>query len=408
VTRVNKEAGETYHYYPQFLPGGKQFLYLVRHGEAEETGIYIGSLDGKPGTPATRIVRTEFKAAYDAGSGRLLYLQGAGVLMAQRLELDPPRLTGDPATVAEGVRNAFSDAYAEFSVSRNGTLFYGQGSGGEKVRFGWRDRAGKLLEAIGQPVEATFAFSLSPDGSRVAYTAGSGLGQTDVWALELAGGLSRRVTFSRAAWPRWSPDGKQLYYVNPIGIHRKAADGSGKEEELMKGVITDFVNSVSPDGKVLLYGTDDIVTLPLTGEAKPEAYLQTKYFETHATFSPDGRWVAYDSDVSGRFEIYVQGFPERRGEWPISAEGGRAPEWRADGKELYWAGLDGTLMAASVELLAASVRPGRTEALFRLPDEHVFFQPGRDGRRFLVYEPEGAPQYQPMVVQLNWAARLGR
>ncbi len=391
VTRVNKEAGETYHYYPQFLPGGKQFLYLVRHGEAEKMGIYLGSLDGKPGTPAPRIVQTQFKAAYDAGSGRLLYLEGAGVLMAQGLELDPPRLTGDPATVAEGVRNVFSDAYAEFSVSRNGTLFYGQGSGGEKVRFGWRDRAGKLLETIGQPVEAILRFSLSPDGSRVAYTAGSGLDQTDVWVLELTRGLSRRVTLSQAAWPRWSPDGKQLYYVNPVGIHRKAADGSGEEVLLMKGSRTDFVQSVSPDGKVLLYGIDDIRTLPLTGEDKPEAYLQTKSFESNATFSPDGRWVAYDSDKSGRSEIWVQGFPERWGEWPISTAGGRAPQWRADGKELYWAGPDGTLMAARVELQAAGVRPGQTEALFRLPDEHLFFQPGRDGRRFLVYEPEGAP-----------------
>ncbi len=240
VTQVNKEAGEMYHYYPQFLPGGKQFLYLVRHGEAEKMGIYIGSLDGKPGTPATRIVQTEFKAEYDAGSGRLLYVQGAGMLMAQRLELDPPRLTGDPATVAEGVRNAFSNGYAEFSVSRNGTLFYGQGSAGEKVRFGWRDRAGKLLETIGQPVEARFAFSLSPDGSRVAYTAGPGLGQSDIWVLELAGGRSTRVTFSQAAGPRWSPDGKQLYYSNPSGIHRKAADGSGEEELLMKGGLNRF------------------------------------------------------------------------------------------------------------------------------------------------------------------------
>ena len=227
-------------------------------------------------------MQTEFKAAYDAGSGRLLYVQGAGTLMAQRLELDPPRLTGDPATVAEGVRIAFSNGYAEFSVSRNGTLFYGQGSAGEKVRFGWRDRAGKLLETIGQPVEARFAFSLSPDGSRVAYIAGPGLGQTDIWVLELAGGRSTRVTFSEAAWPRWSPDGKQLYYSNPSGIHRKAADGSGEEELLMKGSRGDFVNSVSPDGKVLLYGNGDIMTLPLTGEGKPEAYLQTKNFERNA------------------------------------------------------------------------------------------------------------------------------
>ena len=178
----------------------------------------------------------------------------------------------------------------------------------------------------------------------------------------------------------------------------------------MKGSRRDFVQSVSPAGKVLLYGIGDIMMLPLTGECKPEAYLQTKYSE-NGTFSPDGRWVAYNSDESGRSEIYVQGYPERRGKWPVSAEGGRTPAWRADGKELYWLRLgDNTLMAASVELQAAGVRIGRTEALFRLPTEAPFtsFQPGRDGRRFLVYEPEGAPQGRPMVVVENWATRLGR
>jgi hypothetical protein len=170
------------------------------------------------------------------------------------------------------------------------------------------------------------------------------------------------------------------------------------------------VQSVSPDGKFLLYGNADIMTLPLTGEGKPEAYLQTKYLEYGATFSPDGRWVAYESDESGRNEIYVQGFPERRGKWLVSAEGGRTPEWRADGKELYWVGPDRTLMAASVELQAARMRPGQPEALFRLPavDLYATFQPGRDGRRFLVQEPESAPKDRPMVVVENWGARLGR
>ena len=284
VTQVNKEAGEMFHYYPQFLPGGKQFLYLARHREAEKMGIYIGSLDGKPGAPVTRILQTQFKAEYDADSGRLLYMQGAGVLMAQRLELDPPRLTGDPAMVAEGVRIGFSNGYAEFSVSRNGTLFYGQGSGGERVRFGWRDRAGKLLETIGQPVAARFGVDLSPDGSRAAYHAGPGIGQSDIWVLDLAGGRSTQVTFSNALGPRWSPDGKHLYYNSPAGIHRKAADGSGEEELLMKGRLGDFVLSVSPNGKFLLYGNGDIMTLPLTGEGKPEAYVQTKYAEFRRSF----------------------------------------------------------------------------------------------------------------------------
>ena len=194
----------------------------IRHGEAEKMGIYIGSLDGKPGTPATRIVQTQFKAEYDAGSGRLLYVQGAGMLMAQRLELDPPRLTGDPATVAEGVRNTSSNGYAEFSVSRNGTLFYGQGSAGEKVRFGWRDRAGKLLETIGQPVEARFSFSLSPDGSRVAYYAGPGLGQTDIWVLELAGGRSTHEL------PSATPYGRDGRPTGSNSITPTQAESTGK------------------------------------------------------------------------------------------------------------------------------------------------------------------------------------
>ena len=330
--------------------------------------------------------------------------------MARKLELDPPGLTGDPATVAEGVGVAANNGYADFSISSNGTLFYGRESGGGKVRFGWRDRAGKRLEAIGQPVEewVGLGFSLSPDGSRVAYTAGGG-GQGDVWVLELARGLSTRITFSSAGSSRWSPDGKHLYYSNPKGIHRKAADGSGEEELVMKGNLTDFVGSVSPDGKYLLYGgVGDILTLPLSGEKKPEPYLQTKYTESGAAYSPDGRWVAYHSDESGRMEIYVQGFPERRGKWLISAEGGYNPTWRADGKEMYWMGPDRMLMAASVELQAAGVRPGRAEALFRLPGQGFSFQPGRDGRRFLVWEPEGEQQERPMVVVQKWVERLGK
>ncbi len=168
------------------------------------------------------------------------------------------------------------------------------------------------------------------------------------------------------------------------------------------------VNSVSPDGKHLLLGNGDIMKLPLTGDRKPEAYLQGKKGEFGAVFSPDGRWVAYDSDESGRREIYLQGFPEHRGKWLVSAEGGTFPQWRADGKELYWVGLNGMLMAASVELQTAGVRPGRPEPLFRITPggQFPFFQSARDGRRFLVFEAVGVPHDRPMVVVQNWASRL--
>ena len=176
---------------------------------------------------------------------------------------------------------------------------------------------------------------------------------------------------------------------------------------LTKGTSGIVVQGVSPDGKYLLFGLADILALPLAGERKPEPYLQTKYVENGATFSPDGRWVAYRSDESGRQEIYIQGFPERRGKWPVSSAGGLNPQWRADGKELYWRDLENTLMAATVELQAAGVNVGRAEPLFRL--QSLGFQPSRDGRRFLVLEPEGGQQPdRPMVVIQNWAAGLDR
>ena len=403
VTTVNKQAGELFHYYPQYLPGGKQYLYLVRYAEEEKNAIYVGSSDGKA---AVKVVESGYRAVYDASTKRLLYMQGTGVLMARKLEVDPPRLSGEAVTVAEGVRLSNFNRYSEFSVSGNGTLYYGRGNGSGKVQFGWRDRAGKQIEVVGQPVEADIYYSLSPDGSRVAYGASSNGGQNEVWVMEMARGLSTRLTFNGGRSPQWSPDGKQLYYWNGKGIHRKAADGSGGEEFLSKTGTNEWPTSVSPDGKVLLYGVADIRKLGLDGERKSEAYLETKYSEGFAVFSPDGRWVAYRSDESGRQEIYVEGYPERRGKWLVSSEGGSNPQWRGDGKELYWSKADGMLMAASIVLQAAGVQVGRAEALFRSTGQFGYFENAKDGKRFLVAEPEVSQQEFPMVVVENWAARL--
>ena len=175
----------------------------------------------------------------------------------------------------------------------------------------------------------------------------------------------------------------------------------------MKAGGLQYPTSVSPDGKVLLYGVTDIKKLTLIGERKSEAYLETKYEEGYATFSPDGRWVAYRSDESGRPEINVEGYPERRGKWLVSAEGVN-PQWRGDGKELYFRKLDGTIMASSMVLQAAGVQVGRAETLFRITGGNTYFRPALDGKRFLVLEPAVAEQELPMVVVENWAARLGK
>jgi len=250
--------------------------------------------------------------------------------------------------------------------------------------------------------------------------------------MPLGSGISTRITFNGGRFPRWSPDGKYLYYTSAGDIQRKTADGSGEEELAWKGVadfvssispdgkmtkktvllyyrLADFVSSISPDGKHLLFGLTDILVLPLEGEKKPAPYVQTKFSETDGAFSPDGRWVAYNSDESGRMEIYIQGFPERRGKLQVSAEGGQLPRWRGDGKELFWLGLDGlTVMAAPMELQAAGVKAGRPERLFRTGTPGSV-EPSRDGRRFLVLTPEGGEQVAlPMVLVLNWAAGSGK
>ena len=142
------------------------------------------------------------------------------------------------------------------------------------------------------------------------------------------------------------------------------------------------------------------------GSGSREAYLETKYSEGSAVFSPDGRWVAYYSNESGRSEIYVEGYPERRGKWMVSAEGGVLPHWRGDGKELYWSKPDGTLMAASMVLQAGGVQVGRAEVLFRAIGQNGPFSSAKDGKRFLTAEQDGGEQELPMVVIEHYAARL--
>ena len=325
--------------------------------------------------------------------------------MARKLELNPPRLSGDPVMVAQGLTGSPANGYAEFSISGNGTLFHGRGSLGAKRRFAWWDRTGKLLETIGQPFEGSNPlFHLSADGSRVSYNAGT---PGDIWVMPVASGMATRVSFSGGRYPRWSPDGKQIYYANGTGIYRRAADGSGGEELLAKEFRDNILTSVSPDGKHLLFGFADILRLPLEQGQKPEPYLQTKFSEGYGAFSPDGRWVAYNSEESGRNEIYIQGYPERRGKLQISAEGGTLPQWRADGKELYWYANDfRSVMAAPIELQAEAVKSGRPELLFRMPLSGFAT---RDGKRFLVKEPEGGEQQAlPMAVVTNWAAGLAK
>jgi hypothetical protein len=183
---------------------------------------------------------------------------------------------------------------------------------------------------------------------------------------------------------------------------------SGEEE--VEGGLLSYPRSISPDGSTLLWGLFDILAVRLGGKEKPQPWLQTPFTEDLPAFSPDGRWVVYRSDESGRNEIYVQGYPERRGKFRVSRGGGDSPHWRADGRELYWTAPDGMLMAAPVTAGPAGFEAGTPNPLFRVPTgtRSPWFEPDRDGKRFLVAERVGGPEREfPIVVVQNWPALAG-
>jgi Tol biopolymer transport system component/tRNA A-37 threonylcarbamoyl transferase component Bud32 len=404
VTTLKPEAGERSHYYPQFLPGGRRFLYLLR-GSPEKEGVYVAWLDGR--TPAVRVLETFLQARYDPLTSSLLYVEN-GTLTARRLELDPPRLTGDPRRVADGLAGSPANGYTDFSVSTHGILSYRPGAASEKMQFAWVDRGGRKVETLGELFEvgAPF-FGLSPDGTRVAYSRADGR-QADLWLLDMRRGASTRLTFQSGSNPVWTPDGKRIYYLCRRGLCHRAADGSGDEEVASTDTFPPF--GISPDGSTLLLGGGNILTLRLGAGEKPKPWLQTTFNEFSPAPSPDGLWMAYTSDESGRQEVYVQGYPDLRGKWQASQTGGFYPHWRSDGRELYWIGPDNMLTAAPVATGLTGIETGKPTPLFRVAAATGFswFEPDRDGKRFLTLQPTGGPEREaPMVVVQNWPALAG-
>jgi Tol biopolymer transport system component len=281
----------------------------------------------------------------------------------------------------------------------------------------WFDRSGKPLGTLG---DAGFFWSVefSPDRKRVAVCLGRE--NDDVWIYDVQRGLRTRFTFSPAAERTsvWSPDGRDIIFDSnakgQFDLYRKAADGTGKEELLFADAANKIPESWSPDGRFLLFfrvdrtTLQDIWVLPITPGApsKPYAWLATPFREAHAKFSPDGHWVAYESNESGRFEIYVAPFPGPGSEHRISSGGGNYPRWRADGKEIFYMA-NGTLIAAEVAIHKASVDVGAVRSLgipVTAPDYR--YDVSADGQRFLVAKPREQKSSESLTLVYNWTALL--
>ena len=396
------------HSFPYFLPDGRHFLYYVRSPDPQRDGIYVKALDSEE----TRLVlRASSSVAYVA-PGFLLYARD-GVLLAQRFDADALETRGDAVPVANRVDYFAETGVAAFAASETGVLIYRGSTGFATSRLRWLDRAGREISQVGEP--RTYRNPrISPDGSRVAVELVDPTGNRDIWLLDMARGVPVKFTFDRGrdSAPVWSPDGKYIAWQGAAALYMKPASGGGREEVLHR---EPWIPDDWPDNRGLLVHPSaprQIWLLPLDGEkGEPRPVIDGRVIATHARVSPDGAWVAYASNDSGRFEVYIQNFPTPAGPWQISTNGGIQPKWRRDGKEIYYLAPDGTIAAVSLTL-GALPEVGKPQPLFqsRLNLTTGFtwhqYDVSPDGQRFLVNTPDTTTS--PLTVVVNWKSGLER
>ena len=286
----------------------------------------------------------------------------------------------------------------------------------------WFDRTGKRLGTVGEPGQHV-RLALSPDEKQVAVDR-SALQPGDIWLIELARGISTRFTFDSKddTAPVWSPDGRTIGFASnregAYDVYRKISSGAGKDELLLKSAIPKFPSDWSPDGRFLLYyeinpkTKYDLWVLPdpggAPGDKKPIPFLRTEFNEILGAFSPDGKWIAYQSDESGNYEVYVQTFPSTGAKWQVSKGGGTHPRWRRDGKELFYLG--GRKMTAVEVKIGATFQGGNPQPLFdtSITNSFVRYAVTRDGQRFLFPASMGESGTTPVTVVINWTAGIKR
>ena len=431
ATELDFSLGERLHRWPQFLPDGKRFLYHVRGSKSGARGLYAGSLEDLKFK--RRLLDTSHAAIY-APPGYLLYLEG-NVLMARSFDAGRLEFTGEPMLLAQQAMGD-SASYAAVSASLNGTLAYAPPAL-PQGKLTWYDREGRHQSVI-EPTADHIDFRISPDGRQLAVTrTDPKLLTPDIWLHDLTRGTTSRVTFEPMldAAACWAPDGRGLFFrsnrAGAVQLYRAETEGAGRLDVVFDveaqratlaargvGIVNPLPYDVSPDGNFLIYNTAALGTggntlwlLPLTGDRKPVPFQSAPFKQIHAAVSPDGQWLAFASEETGRFEVYVQAFPNAGTKRQISTQGGWEPRWRRDGSELFYLSAERRLMAVPMAP-GGTFRAGVPRPLFstRTPLAASMYRRHydvtADGQRFLVntlLEDHPAPA---ITVVLNWPALL--
>jgi Tol biopolymer transport system component len=415
VTRQN-EGGLGGQRFPWFLPDGRHFLYFSLDTEPEKSGIYVAALDSNE----SRRLLPELANAVYAPPGYLLYLRGS-TLMAQPFDTSQTRLNGQAVAIAEKIDHLTDSLHGAFSTSGNGILLYSEGSGIGSTQLTWFDGSGRFDGTSGPPASVQWP-AISPDGKVVVVDQlDPGTGSQDLWLHDPARGAPSRFTFNSALsrYAVWSPDGSHIAFVSNrdgfFKVYQKPVSGSSPEE-VLHTTPPAWPDDWSHDGRYLILEvpagtsptrTRDLWVLPLDGDRKAFPYLQSKANERWGRLSPDGRWLAYSSDESSRVEVYVTSFPNPGGKWQVSVDGGDVPAWGRDGRNLFFLGPQGKMMAVEVKR-GERFEVGAPKPLF---DTHITsgpqvrFDVGPDGR-FLIPVQSEPTATLPMTVVVNWTAGL--
>jgi hypothetical protein len=414
VTRI--ETPPASHRFPHFLPDGRHFLYYVS-SSVKARGVYVSQLDG----PATQRLLDADAAAVFASTQHILFVR-QGKLIAQ--EFDPVRLTlsGNPLPVAEEVSWSAETSAAGVSASSAGPIVYRTGQAVGQRQFVWFDRSGNEIQKLGDPDSSGPAHPSICD--RKLVMSRSVTGNPNIWMLNLDRGLPVRFMFDMAAdvAPVWSPDCSRIAFSsNKNGVYDlyiKSTTDTGGEELLLATKQNKSPSDWSRDGRFLLYRSPgattafDIWAVPVKGDRKPVSVAQTNFNERDGQFSPDGKWVAYQTNETGRVEIVVQPFPGPGDKMQVSRNGGAQVRWRPDGKELFYIALDGRLMSVPIQPASkdTSFEAGEPQPLF---PTHVGgaeqggpatqqYAVSTDGQRFLMNTIVTDVNASPISVIMNW------
>lgn len=397
------------HRWPAFLPDGNRFVYFSRSG-ARDYGIYAGSLDSRE---RKLLVRAASNAAVTE-SGRLIFYKD-GTLQSQKLDVKASKVVGEMVPIAERVAAFAPYDYADFTVSKQGVIVYKEATP-RISQLLWVDRKGNTISTVTPPGNYG-AIRLAPGGERFVVQHTSQSGGRDLWLYETSAAAPTRFTFLDATMGGllWSSRADAVIFgaadVGGLDIFRKSIDGAS-EAALLRGAGYKIPQDASPDGRHVVIQQAgertgwDLFIFDVQSRSAPKAWAASRFNETSARVSPDGRWIAYTSDESGRPEVYVRSFSGGGAKVRVSADGGRSPMWRGDGQELFYVTGADTLWSVSIRKTEPFQIASPPVKLFTVPIAEPFdfsagIEPAPDGQRFLVVTSVGSVAPKPLVLMLN-------